>query len=311
MTKVTIRVATLNDVAAITAVHQSTIETWREPKTRHPIPYESLDLFGRWYNGGAWMSPELCAVHLNNLLLNGHLPLVAEIDGVIVGEAEYYHTHEPAPFGPGLHLSILYVHQEWQKYGVGRDLLEAGIQHARTIGVSQLTTNPESEALDFYKKMDFTPWRSSREMQITAKLAPQPATRPLQQLTQNPGQPQDLAQRIGRYQCGAQGWDALWPGIALPGWVDLKRKVWRGKLGEIPVVLGLREQMMDPNQCDGYAWMPTEAALAPAVAALRTLAAKEGFSALDILVAENSLPELKEQFRLDYQTTVDLWHRSL
>jgi len=300
---ITIRPATLADAAAISIVHCSTVDEWRDPYTRQPTDEATLNLFGRWYNGGDWMSVETCAIHLNGLLLHGHLPLVAEANGVLVGEAEYYVNREPAPFGPHLHLSVLYIHKDWQGQGIGRALIEAGVGHARALGCHALTTQPEPEMAGFYQRLDFQPWLRAKEMQTTIG-----GTSPLlTHLSQNSGPPEHLALRIGRYQCGVQGWETLWPSLAIPELAALRRNVWHGKLDEIPVVLGLREQFRTPTQADGYAWLPPSASLTPVVAALRSLATCEGYSAVDLLLPEDSLPELRTAFKLDYQTTVDLW----
>ncbi len=300
---ITIRPATLADAAAISIVHCSTVDEWRDPYTRQPADEATLNLFGRWYNGGDWMSVETCAIHLNGLLLHGHLPLVAEANGGIIGEAEYYVNREPAPFGPHLHLSVLYIHQDWQGQGVGRALIEAGVEHARALGCTALTTQPEPEMTGFYRRLDFQPWMRAKEMQTTIG-----GTSPtLTQISENSGRPAHLALRIGRYQCGAQGWETLWPSLAIPELRALRRNVWRGELDGTSVVLGLREQFRTPTQADGYAWLPPSAALIPIVAALRSLAAQEGYSAVDLLLPEDSLPELRTTFKLDYQTTVDLW----
>ncbi len=300
---ITIRPATLADAAAISIVHCSTVDEWRDPYTRRPTDAATLDLFGRWYNGGAWMSVETCAIHLNGLLLHGHLPLVAEVNGVLVGEAEYYVNREPAPFGPHLHLSVLYVHKDWQRQGIGQALVEAGVEHAHALGCHALTTQPEPEMTGFYRRVGFQPWMRAKEMQ-TAVEGTSPALTPF---SLNSGPPEHLALRIGRYQCGAQGWETLWPAVALPELRALRRGVWRGELDGTPVVLGLREQFRNPTQADGYAWLPPTAPLTPAVTALRSLGAREGYSAVDLLLPEDALPELKTVFRLDYQTTVDLW----
>jgi len=308
---ITIRPATLTDAAAISAVHCSTVDEWRDPYTRQPTDETTLNLFGRWYNGGDWMSVETCAVHLNGMLLRGHLPLVAEHGGSIVGEAEYYVNHEPAPFGPHLHLSVLYTHRDWQGQGIGRALVEAGVEHARALGCHALTTQPEPEMTGFYRRLDFQPWLRAKEMQTTIG----GTSPPLTQLSQNSGPPEHLALRIGRYQCGVQGWETLWPSLAIPELTALRRTVWCGKLdsdpstssGQVPVVLGLREQFRTPTQADGYAWLPPTASLMPVVAALRVLAAQESYSAVDLLLPEDSLPELRTAFKLDYQTTLDLW----
>jgi GNAT superfamily N-acetyltransferase len=305
---ISIRPATLADAAAISAVHCSTVDEWRDPYTRQPADEATLDLFGRWYNGGDWMSVETCAIHLNGMLLHGHLPLVAENSaaagsGCIIGEAEYYVNREPAPFGPHLHLSVLYIHRDWQGQGVGRALIEAGVERARALGCHALTTQPEPERTGFYRRVDFKLWRRAKEMQTTTGGTPPPLT----QLARNHESPDHLVLCIGRYQCGVQGWETLWPSLALAELMALRRGVWRGELDGMPVVLGLREQFRNPTQADGYAWLPPSAPLTPVVDALRSLGAYEGYSAVDLLLPEDTLPELRTIFKLDYQTTVDLW----
>lgn len=305
---IVIRPATLADAAAISTVHCSTMETWRDPVTRQPATYAALDLFGRWTNGGPWMSPDLCTIHLNALLLAGHLPFVAEIEGQIVGEAEYFANDEPPPFGKSLHLSVLYIHKEWQRRGIGGRLIDAGAAHARALGCNTMTTQPESEAADFYRRAGFHPWRRAKEMQLKAQGELSSTLFPV---TRNTGLPENLALRIGRYQCNVQGWDVFWPTLALPGFADLRRSLWAGALDGTPVVLGIREQLRDPSQADGYAWLSPAASLAPAVDALRALGAREGYNAVDMLLPKNALPALKTMFRLDYQTTLDLWQKEI
>lgn len=301
---ITIRLATLDDASAVSAVHRSTVDIWRDPVTRQPTSYADLDRFGRWFNGGPWMSPDLCAAHLDALLRQGHMPLIAEVEGVIVGEAEYFVNREPSPFGSSLHLSVLYVHKDWQRHGIGKQLIDAGVAEARKLVISTLTTQPEEEAAEFYSQAGFHPWLRAREMQIKVQ-GEIPET--LERMTAHCDVPEHLAMRIGRYQCSAQGWDVFWSSLPLPELVTLRRSPWRGELAGAPVVLGIREQLHDPTQADGYAWLPPSAPLAPAVDALRAVGAREGFNAVDLLLPETALPDLKTRFRLDYQTTVDLW----
>ena len=90
MSELVIRRGELKDVAGIVDVHCSELDgTWYSFKggVREEVEGPtSLSLYERWLNGGSWMSPELCAVYINNLLLEGHIPLVAEQNGLIVGE---------------------------------------------------------------------------------------------------------------------------------------------------------------------------------------------------------------------------------
>ncbi len=300
----TVRAATVKDAPAITAVHCSTVAEWRHPTTRQPVPYASLDRFGCWYNGGPWMHPDLCALHLDDLLSRGHLPLVAEVAGQVVGAVEYIVSREPPPFGPALHLSVLYVDAAWQRRGIGRLLLNAGIAHARDLGLAMLTTQPDPDVLAFYRNAGFAPWRRCQEMQCSVG---GPSPKGLTTVRAAGKLSGSLALRVGRYQCSEMGWETLWPAWQLPGWSDLRRRVWRGTLAGAPAVLGLREQLNDATQADGYAWLPPAAPLPPAVAALRALAAKAGYAAVDMLLPEESLPELRHTFQMDYQTTLEFW----
>ncbi len=305
MMEIIIRPATLDDAAVITAIHCSTVKEWRDPVSHQKTMYTALDLYGRWRNGGPWMSVELCAVHLNALLQRGHLPLVATAAGQVVGEAEYYLAHEASPF-TALHLSVLYVNAAQQGKGIGKALLAAGVDYARAQALPALTTQPDAEAVGFYTRLGFAPWHMGIEMQLSASGRP-PAQ--LQPLTAADTPPESLALRIGRYQCGEQGWEALWPSYVLPGWSDLKRWAWGGVLADAPVILGLREQLTDPRQADGYAWLSPEAELSLAIEALRGLAAAQGFSAVDLLLPQAQLPTLKTRFQLGYQTSIALWRR--
>jgi hypothetical protein len=126
-------------------------------------------------------------------------------------------------------------------------------------------------------------------------------------LERDTGRPEELALRIGRYQCGVQGWISLWPTLYLPGWSDLRRWLWEVELEGTECLLGLREQLTDSHQADAYAWLPPAVPLVPAVSALQSLGAAAGFSAIDLLLPTAHVPELRRTFRLDHQTRVDLW----
>ncbi len=304
-----IRPATLEDICGITAVHCSTVTVWRDPLTHTPVPYAQLDLFGRWRNGGPWMSVEMAAVHVAALLHSGQCVMVATWDGEVIGEAEYYFTDEPEPYAV-LHLSILYVHAAWQGRGVGQALLDAGMQLARERGLPALTTQPDDDARGFYERHGFGLWRVQHELQLeTTTSQPVLTLTPVSSQVQSPGP--GMALRIGRYQCGPQGWEVLWPALELPGWSDLRRCVWQGDLESGPAILGLCQQLTDPTQADAYVWMAPEASLVPALRALQALAGAQGFHAVDVLLATDDLPEVHRHFQLGFQTRLELWRRQL
>lgn len=251
----------------------------------------------------------MAAVHVAALLQAGQCVLVATWAGEVIGEAEYVFTGEPEPYA-ALHLSILYVHAAWQGRGVGQALLEAGVNLARERGLPALTTQPDDAARGFYARNGFELWRMQHELQLeTPASPPAPALTPVTSPEQSPGP--ELALRIGRYQCGPQGWEVLWPSLELPGWSDLRRSVWQGYLESGPAVLGLCRQLTDPTQADAYVWLKPEASLAPALHALQALGGAQDYQAVDVLLAAEDVPEARQHFQLGFQTQIELWRRQL
>ena len=162
MEKVVVRRGGLADVAQIVAIHCSDLEdnTWyRFPEGKRVVAksVSELNLYERWLNGGSWMSEELCAIYLNNLLLNGHIPLVAELDGKLVGELELFYGKE----NDGhlyAHIGVLQVHKEYQRQGIGTLLVQKAIVTAKKRGASYITVRPRDLVRGFYQDLGFDEW---------------------------------------------------------------------------------------------------------------------------------------------------------
>lgn len=308
MAKVQIRQATLADAAAITEVHCSHVGTWRRGGKGEAVPYPSLSLYERWLHGGPWMSVETCAVHLNRWLWAGHRVLVAQVEGEVVGEAEFVVNDEPAPYGAALHLSLLIVHAAHQGCGIGRALVEAGGALARQEGYTVMTTQPERTAEPFYSRVGFEPWLRLKEWQATAQVVPIVGEPEPMFHAPYPAEG-GLALRVGRYQCARQAWDDLPFYLALPEHVSLRWGRWRTVLAGRAVWLGLQAQPLEPIQADGFIWAPPEMALGPAVAALRGLAARLGFAYVDLLLEEWEGQGLAAAYDLEPQDSLTIWKR--
>ncbi len=285
---------------AITAIHRSTVEErgWAGEQA----------ILALWRLGGPWMAVESCAVHLNHLLLNPEaFVFVAEVDGRVVGELEAYLSREAVPFGT-LHLSLLYIHRAYQRRGIGTALMARLVALARERGAAQITTQPEPSAEPFYRRQGFRPWLTLWEMQAKAEGEWSRRLRPLSAWERPTAA---LALRIGRYQCGLQEWENLFPPLHLPGWSDLPRRVWKSRLLGAPVVLALRRQLNDTSQADGFAWLPPDLPLPPAVEALQALAAQEDYAAVDLLLPSEVAVSLQRRGKLAFQTEVQLWRLPL
>ncbi|MBO8174717.1 MAG: GNAT family N-acetyltransferase [Thermococcus sp.] len=153
-----IRIAKLEDTNGIVEVHCSDVEEWyhyENGQRREADLYDNLTLKERYLHGGPWMSIETCAIHLNNLILNGQIPLVAEIEGKIIGELELFISEERINGRTKkiAHIDVLEVHREFRGQGIGRELVEAAEELARKEKCELLTVTPEKEAVGFYEKV--------------------------------------------------------------------------------------------------------------------------------------------------------------
>ena len=137
--------ATLEDVRGIVDVHTAG-ET-----------LSALSVRERYLRGGPWMSVETLAIHLNNVLLDGQLPVVAVVEGKIIGEAEVFFSEEPLGGKTTriAHLDVIEVHPDFRGRGIGRKLVRFVEDVAKERGAEFITTQPDEEALGFYKKLGF------------------------------------------------------------------------------------------------------------------------------------------------------------
>jgi len=148
------RLATLNDVKSIVDIHCSDIEKWFKETEGQKVEarYEDLSIEERYIHGGPWMTTETCAIHLNNLLVNGQYPLVAELNNRVVGELELYIGEEKGPLGRCGYIDILEVHRDYRGRGVGRALINKAIEIARNQKCQTIAVWPTQEATPFYIK---------------------------------------------------------------------------------------------------------------------------------------------------------------
>lgn len=155
---VTIRLARLDDAAAITRIHQSHVPRWyrRAGNEHYEVDYGALTLDERYGFGGQWMSTETCAIHLNNLLLSHHIPYVAVADGQPVAEMELFVSREGAPYGRNCHIGLLYVHKDINGHGIGTMMIEKALQYARDNRCDSLTVSATQSTEEFYRRQGFS-----------------------------------------------------------------------------------------------------------------------------------------------------------
>jgi GNAT superfamily N-acetyltransferase len=146
-----VREATLDDTQDIVAVHLTS------PDRPFDHPLESLSVAARYAYGGPWMSVETCAIHLNNLLAWGHVPLVVEEGDRVIAEVEFYVGRDIPPLGTTLDISVLFIHADYQRRGAGTLLMEELISRARRRNCDHMTVSGGLGAPAVYRRFAFGP----------------------------------------------------------------------------------------------------------------------------------------------------------
>lgn len=218
-----IRRADLQDYHGVWQVHASDIDEWVTDSGDVDISvFHKTTMAERWQKGGPWMSPETCAIHLNALLLAGHMPLVALKRGQVVGEIELFIGDDARVGGKTANISVLYTHRRNRGQGLGSALLREAIRRAKALGCRYISVfNPSPQAEPLYRRFGMTevfeqqllllPCRDIKPASVTFAGIALPSHDQLA----------GIPLKIGYYQSSLQCWQQLvWsitPGIyALP-----------------------------------------------------------------------------------------------
>jgi len=143
---INVRLATLQDAEAITALYTSQVQTWRHVTfvDQPTAAYAELGLYERWLNGGMHSSVELCAIHLHRLAGGSGTALVAcyiedDSESEPLAEAEIYESDEGEPFGSGLSIATLGVHARYRDQRLADTLIDYIVRMAQVSGRPQIS----------------------------------------------------------------------------------------------------------------------------------------------------------------------------
>jgi GNAT superfamily N-acetyltransferase len=282
--RIHIRPATVDDAAAISAVHRSNVTQWRrweDDGTLRPARYADLTPFQRWINGGPWLDPQMCAYHLRRRMRGGSTVLVAEVPkgGRILAEAELSLADEPRPFGRNLNLAVLYVHRNYHRQGLGSALMKHTLALARVEGCDTYTV-AHADAPGFYRRHGLRGAERWTRFRIPVRV-----TRVRYTLEPLPNASYDLvrgwAMPLGRYQNAHHDWERVRPGAvpAFKEWQAFRVERFWLTAGRSRAAIIFDEQPQYPGVANTFLYTP--ARLTPAlVSAARDLAARLGFSHL-------------------------------
>jgi GNAT superfamily N-acetyltransferase len=304
---ITVRAATLDDVPAIVAIHRSDLVTWKRwdaDDHAHLAAYAELTPYERWLNGGWWMDPDLYRPYLERLLRpdGAGLALVAEVDGLVLAEAEAWLGDEPPPYGRNLNLSVIYTLRGHARRGLGTALMRALEARAAAEACDTMLVTMV-EAPEFYRRFGFAPAETWRRARMPAKAGN----------TQYTAEPHPLgsyeavrgwAMPVGRYQSSRQQWERAQPGLEpdFEAWRDLRHGAWQLEVrrrGGRAAVLLLEEVPRERGAADVHLWTPTPGLSRQLIGAIRDRGAQMGFQELHFLVEEAALAQLGSDWRDD------------
>ena len=120
--------------------------------------FEDIPLLRKWgsetrelwaYEGNSWHSEETLKDYIDNP--KDDLILVAKVGGTTVGMILVNVLRDLA------YLSSIYFDPEFRKLGVGKKLIAKALEHIKSKGIDgfHLVTQPNSSAVEFYKKLGF------------------------------------------------------------------------------------------------------------------------------------------------------------
>jgi len=131
-----------------------TMNTIIRPSTKEDLPaiftlFKEFSIFQK--------TPEKMHITLEQLIGDEQYfrCFVAVVDGQIIGYATYFFAYYSWT-GRGTYLDDLYVQESHRKYGIGKQLLDKVIHHAKENNcksVRWLVSRWNSNAIEFYKKM--------------------------------------------------------------------------------------------------------------------------------------------------------------
>jgi GNAT superfamily N-acetyltransferase len=295
-----VRLATLDDCEGIVKLHCSGVERWIKKSEGREASYEELSIEERYLHGGPWMSIETCAIHMNNLLLEGQFPIVAEENGEIIGNGEVLISEEPieSKIRKIAHIDVLEVHKNFRGKGVGRAIVEFVEGLAREKGCELVTVTPEKSAIGFYEKLGIRDvLYSAGFVEFDLSSFPGSETKP-EVFEFSWGDVRGLEMVAGKFQSSYHHWFVAFRD-KIAG-IDDRVYFESGKLGKSYYVL--EEAYYDSSVVTGYLWGRKED-----ISLLLARAKELGFKKLRTIIEK----ELVEKFKPRVLDSVIILSKSL
>lgn len=140
-----VRMGTSDDISSLVEVECSDVEEWYHYSSEgrgEQASYDELSSLERYMHGGPWMDSTALKKYWKTIERLGIIPLVAEIEGKVVGHLDVIFSDE-LPLGDFLYLDVLMVHNSYRRRGVARTLIREAERLARNKNVGFMLVQPE------------------------------------------------------------------------------------------------------------------------------------------------------------------------
>jgi ribosomal protein S18 acetylase RimI-like enzyme len=120
-----VRLAATDDIDALVEVECSGVDTWYHYSSKgrgDQASYAELKSWERVMHGGPWMDVTALAEYWKRIERLGIKPLVAEVNGKVVGHLDVIFSDE-LPLGRFLYLDVLTVHKAYRRLGIASILI--------------------------------------------------------------------------------------------------------------------------------------------------------------------------------------------
>jgi ribosomal protein S18 acetylase RimI-like enzyme len=290
---VSIRLAVLDDTAAISELARAGIDVWQRLDANgrvQDLDYNALSVYERWLHGGAWMSLETSAIYLGHLLRGAGMPIVAASadSGQIIGYAEAYAGQEQAPFGRHVHIARLTSPADADG-GIRRALIDEVVKRARAMGAQRITisvSSHDAETIGFYQSCDMQPLSQVGRYTLSA-VTGQSFYRATEHPDASPAQIKGWQMSIGRQESARYHWETLWP----PLW-EIIPEIAQRRTHRLHVTASAQEafvwcqqHLFDPRSADISCWSPKPMG-SQLMTAIRDWTHREGYRNLVMFVPE-------------------------
>ncbi|HLA44207.1 MAG TPA: GNAT family N-acetyltransferase [Aggregatilineales bacterium] len=309
-----VRQALLDDISDITEIYRSHINEWQRfapDGTLIPADYNELTLFERWQHGGAWLSAETCAIWTGYLLQSTEgIPLVCEVDGVVLGHAEVFIGQEAEPYGHHINIATLCVRKDVGQQGIGTALVRYVEDMARVLKCQQVTvSNPQPP--QFYERNGFSPAVTRYHVRLPAHEG-RVFYKARDLAVLDPAQIHGWYMPLGRYQNARQEWERmrwdLWNGVP-----QLVETDWHRLFIELtgqPGILHLHQHRGEPLTVTARLW--TKNAVSTLIlSAVKDRAARLGYTTIETVIDSDNrslLPDAEAANKVHWVYTRQLHH---